>query len=198
MGSLTESLSSEILMLFREASRNDHAKTLVAPEKAQESTANDLECGWKWHGSFVKWDRVSSSWRTRQCSLLAGLDVFLETWPRWGMMRDGECWEQNPPEASTSGNEFGFTLFTPTATEGKRQNISSPCWKRRMDTRDTPGTLPEQLAWMGFEGWLTPMFNETAMLWPLRWTDLEPLETAKFQVWRLSHGESSVNPPPEK
>jgi hypothetical protein len=24
------------------------------------------------------------------------------------------------------------------------------------------------------------------------------LETAKFQVWRLSHGESSVNPPPEK
>jgi hypothetical protein len=111
-------------------------------------------------------------------------------------MQDGECLEQNPLEHFTNGNEFGFTLFTPTATEGKRHNISSPCWKRRMDTRDTPGTLPEQLAWMGFEGWLTPMFNETAMLWPLQWTDLEPLETAKFQAWLLSHGESSVKTDP--
>ena len=53
-----------------------------------------LECGEKWRGSFVKYDPDSSLWRTHQCSLLGDLDEFLETWPQWGLMRDGECWEQ--------------------------------------------------------------------------------------------------------
>jgi hypothetical protein len=110
------------------------------------------------------------------------------------MMRDGECWELPASEHSTNMNAFGFSLFTPTATEGKRHNISSPCWKRRMDTRDTPGTLPEQLAWMGYEGLLTPEFNERAMLWPDQWTALEPLETARFRAWLRSHGESLAVP----
>jgi DNA (cytosine-5)-methyltransferase 1 len=32
-----------------------------------------------------------------QCSLLADLDVYSETWPRWGMMRGGACWAQSMP-----------------------------------------------------------------------------------------------------
>jgi len=183
---LTGSRGEDLLTWFLE---DFPAKTSAQPGKVQELTVNALECGWKWPESSVKFDPVTSSWKTRQCSLLEGLDEFSETWPRWGMMRDGECWELAASGHSTNENAFGFSLFTPTATEGKRHNISSPCWKRRMDTRDTPGTLPEQLAWMGYEGLLTPEFNERAMLWPDQWTALRPLETARFQAWLLSHGE---------
>ncbi len=83
------------------------AKTSVAPERALESTENDLECGWKWPGSFAKWHPATSSWKTRQCSLLEGLDEFSETWPKWGSMQDGECLElatlERPIRESESG-----------------------------------------------------------------------------------------------
>jgi hypothetical protein len=172
-------------MLFREASRNDHAKTLVAPERAQESTANDLECGWKWHESFVKWDRVSSSWRTRQCSLLAGLDVFSETWPKWGIMRDGECLELATLERNMLETESGF-LPTPTRHNAKEGNYPAE------HNRNTP------LLATHAGGKINPDWTEWLMGWPSKWTDLRPLGTDRFQRWRLSHGKSSANPPPEK
>ena len=38
--------------------------------------------------------------------------------------------------------------------------------------------------------YLNPLFAELVMMWPLGWTDLKPLETAKFQEWQQQHGES--------
>ena len=70
------------------------------------------ECGEKWHGSFAKFDPNSSSWKTHQCSLLGDLDEFLETWPQWGLMRDGECWEQRTLEQTIRGTEFGLSEQT--------------------------------------------------------------------------------------
>jgi hypothetical protein len=37
-------------------------------------------------------------------------------------------------------------------------------------------------------GSLNPIWVEWLMGWPLGWTDLKPLETAKFQQWLDSHG----------
>jgi hypothetical protein len=88
---LTETRGEELLMSYRAAF---HAQTLVPQEKAQELTEKPLECGEKWRGSFTKFDPNSFSWKTHQCSLLGDLEEFSETWPRWGLMRDGECWEQ--------------------------------------------------------------------------------------------------------
>jgi hypothetical protein len=48
------------------------------------------------------------------------------------------------------------------------------------------GETPEQ--WKS--GTLNPMWVEWLMGWPLGWTDLEPLETGKFQQWLNSHGKS--------
>jgi len=67
-----------------------------------------LECGEKWRGSFTKYDQDSCSWKTHQCSLLGDLDEFLETWPQWGLMRGGECWEQQTLAQTTRGTGFGF------------------------------------------------------------------------------------------
>jgi len=101
------------------------AKILVQPERARESKGRKAVCGWKWQGSFVKYDPGTSSWRTRQCSLVEGLDVFSGTWPRWGTMQNGECTELTMLELRTSGTGFGLSLPTPTANEGGRNRSSS-------------------------------------------------------------------------
>ena len=79
---------------------------------------NEAECGEKWRGSFVKYDPDTSLWRTHQCSLLGDLEEFLETWPQWGLMRNGECWEQRTLEHHIKETVFGFYVPTPTSSDG--------------------------------------------------------------------------------
>lgn len=80
-----------------------HAKTSAPPERALALKARDPACGDTWRGSFVRYDHDSSSWRTHQFSLLGGLESYSETWPRWGMMRGGACWELTTWAPPTSG-----------------------------------------------------------------------------------------------
>ena len=102
---LMENLGEELLTLYL---GDFHAKTSAQQEKAQELMENDQECGEKWRGSFTKYDPNSSLWKTHQCSLLGDLEEFSETWPKWGLMRDGECWEQLTLERTIRGTEFGL------------------------------------------------------------------------------------------
>lgn len=95
------------------------ARTSAQPEKVQGSTASGPGCGTTWHGSFARYDRDSSSWRTAQCSLLEGLDVFSETWPRWGMMQNGECSELSTLAPRTDDIESGSSELWPTPLSGE-------------------------------------------------------------------------------
>jgi len=108
---LTEDLGQELLTSYL---ADFHARTLAQQEKAQELMENEAECGEKWLASFVKYDLDSSSWKTHQCSLLGDLDEFLETWPQWGLMRNGECWEQRTLAQTIRGTEFGLLEKWPT------------------------------------------------------------------------------------
>jgi hypothetical protein len=92
------------------------AKTSALPEKAPESPEPEADSGAKWQGSFAKFDPDSSLWKTHQCSLLGGWEPFSETWPSWGAMRGGACWELATPARLTSGSGSGF-LPTPRAQE---------------------------------------------------------------------------------
>jgi hypothetical protein len=113
---LTESRGEELLTLYLEGF---HAKTSPQLEGEKELTENGQECGEKWQGSFTKYDPNSCSWKTHQCSLLGDLDEFSETWPQWGLMRGGECWEQRTLEQTIRGTEFGLSEKWPTpATKG--------------------------------------------------------------------------------
>ena len=64
--------------------------------------------GEKWRELSVKYNPDTHSWKTHQCSLLEGLDEFSETWPKWGMMQNGVCWERiiaaHPTEETESGS----------------------------------------------------------------------------------------------
>ena len=89
---------------------DSRAKTSASPGKAQESTENAAECGTTWPASLAKFDPDTSSWKTAQLSLLGGLEEFSETWPRWGLMRAGECWERQTLVPLTSGSGSGLSL----------------------------------------------------------------------------------------
>jgi hypothetical protein len=138
---LMETRGEELLMSYRAAF---HAKTLVPQEKAQELMENEAECGEKWRGSFTKYDPDSSLWRTHQCSLLGGLDEFLETWPQWGLMRDGECWEQQMLAQTIRGTESGLSpngvdsFHTPNTTGLDGGSNSRKALKHRQEKLPTP------------------------------------------------------------
>jgi hypothetical protein len=126
-----EELSMSLVVAF-------HVRTLVQPEKAQALMENDQECGEKWHASFVKYDPSSSLWKTHQCSLLGDLDEFSETWPQWGLMRNGECWEQKMLEQTTRGTGFGLlpngvdNFHTPNTTGLDGGSNSRKALKKRL------------------------------------------------------------------
>ncbi|WP_341237909.1 hypothetical protein [uncultured Limnobacter sp.] len=104
---LTESRGAELLTLYL---ADFPAKTLAAQGEEQELTESDQECGEKWHASFAKYDPVTHSLRTHQCSLFEDLTESCVTLPRWGLMRDGECWEQQTLEQTIKGTESGLSL----------------------------------------------------------------------------------------
>jgi hypothetical protein len=153
---LTESLGEELLTLYL---AGFHAKTSQPLEKEQELTESGQACGEKWHASFVKYDHDTSSWKTHQCSLLGDLEPFLETWPQWGLMRDGECWEQRMLEQSIRGTEYGLSekWATPTTMDKlppkSEQSLLREATVTRLG-RSKPANLRDQVSNM--QNWPTP------------------------------------------
>lgn len=162
------------------------ARTSVKPVKGQELMESEVDSGLKCSGWFAKWDRDSCLWRIPQCSLLAGSDVFLETWPRWGSMRSGVCWEVIQEDFARTANVSGCSLMRPIASDAIRQKFK---WKHLVRIDHPDGNLSEQLARVHGLG-LTPLAAEILMSWPETWTDLKPLATDKFQQWQRQHLES--------
>jgi hypothetical protein len=183
---LMESRGEELLTLYREGF---HAKTSAHQEKAQELTESEAECGEKWHASFAKYDPNTSLWRTAQCSLLGGLDEFSETWPQWGLMRNGECWEQMQLGLVTIEKEFGYWP-TPTATDWKATGKLETL-KRQGDKNGAGHQNRPQYQYARKYNMKMPLAaQEILMKWPLGWTDLKPLEMDKSHCVQQQLGES--------
>ena len=202
---LTDDLGMAVLTWCQEDSR---VKTSQQQGGGQELTAQEVACGNTWQGSWVKYDPDTSSWKTRQCSLLGDLEEFSGTWPRWGSMLNGECWELRTWALRTreieSGSPDGKTFFhTPNCSglDGgsnsrkalkKRQMLPTPVardhrspGRSRMERTGSKSgdPLPQVVG-----GTLNPTWVEWLMGWPLGWTDLKPLEMDKFQQWQQQHG----------
>ena len=136
-----EILGEEKSMLSLEDS---HVKISALQEKELDLMEKGLDFGEKWQGSFAKYDQISSSWKTHQCSLLGDLDEFSETWPQWGLMRDGECWEQQMLERHIRGTGYGLSpngvdsFHTPNTTGLDGGSNSRKALKKRIDKWPTP------------------------------------------------------------
>ena len=181
---LTENRGEELLTLYLE---DFHAKTSAQQEKEPESKVSDQECGEKWRGSFTKYNPDSRSWKTHQCSFLGDLDEFSETWPQWGLMLNGECWEAETVGQFIDETEFGLSLPTPSKNEfagaSKKRYLNSPHF-RGAKTVEALRICETEKAYSH------PQFLETIMGWPTMWTGLAPLEMDKFQEWQQQLGES--------
>ena len=121
------------------------AKISASRAEVRESTESDPACGRTWRGSFARWDRGTSSWKTRQPSLFEGLIESSVTWPRWGTMQDGACSAQPTPERRTFESGFGSWLPTPTTIDtGSRFNRSK---SKNAATRPTLGAMAKFSKW---------------------------------------------------
>ena len=191
------------------------AKTSAQQEAAPGLAAAGRDFGARWLGLLARYDPATSLWKTPQCSLVEGLDEFSETWPRWGTMLDGVCWEQSMPALPISEIESG-SWPTPVKNDARgwltdgcpsqfqmlrrsRANVLSRPLRgvptpTKHDHKSEWSTRSETLAQFvgssrqasGLK--LNPTWVEWLMGWPLGWTELQPLETAKFQQWFRLHG----------
>lgn len=182
-GPLTENLGADVLTWFL---GGFHAKTLAQPAEVLESVGREADFGWKWPASFARWDLDLCSWKTRQCSLVEGLEEFSETWPAWGSMRNGECLERISSMPPTLETEFGYWP-TPQASDGMRARMKVESFQKvHADSRGGRSYLARVLA-HEFGLPQSAEFTEWLMIWPEGWTDLKPLETAKYREWLRQH-----------
>jgi hypothetical protein len=153
------------------------AKTSAQPERVLESTAQGLECGTTWPESLARYDPATSSWKTRQCLQIGDCTKSSVTWPRWGMMRNGECWVRATPRLRTRESVSGSLLPTPLAndsTGGLGNYMSLRKWWFQLGLGKAPSTR-------------RPAFWEWMMGWPIGWTACDAAATDKFRQWRHSH-----------
>lgn len=134
-------------------------------------------------GLLARYDRDSHSLKTVQCSLFEDSNECLQTWPEWGCLQDGECFERPALEQHTI--ERGFTyLLTPTAQSWKAWTFRNPQALIRKNHAD--GNLQEQLMRL-YQRMTTPRCQEILMMWPEGWTGSKPLGMDGFQQWQQEH-----------
>jgi len=118
-----------------------------------ESMVSGLECGKRWQGLLARYDPDTHSLRTVQCSLLEDLNESLQTWPRWGLMQNGECWEQAMSAPPTKEKESGYWLTPSTvdiAVRSKESMIKRLEYRKKLGRNGVgAGCLSEQVEWSG-------------------------------------------------
>lgn len=84
------------------------ARTSARPARVLELMEREADSGGRWRELSVRFDRVSSSWRTHQCLFDEVLPESSVILPRWGMIRRGVCWERMTAARHTRGSGSGF------------------------------------------------------------------------------------------
>ena len=159
----------------------------------------EVECGKKWRESLAKLDPNSALWKIPQCSLLEDLEQSLEIWPKWGSMRNGECFPQPMLEQIIKEKEFGYWL-TPTATaiSGRSQEALEYRTKQRESQGHNtvqPGNLAEQVLYSG----KIPCKDMKKPTWPTpvarMWKDnASPSEFKRHEVPLAAQVGGKLNP----
>ena len=128
----TEEIGVGKLTLYAEASP---AKTLVAQAKVPGLREREADCGASSPALLARYDPATRLWKTRQCSQDAGSGECLEIWPKWGTMRNGQCFLRPTLELRTCASASGFWR-TPECSKGGTisrealSRIANGNWKR--------------------------------------------------------------------
>lgn len=154
-----------LLMCSAEASRVKTSALLVR-ELGLMGTAQG--CGVNTSDPFAHFDHATLSWKTYQvCFLTSTWGEYLETWPRAGMMRNGQCCQRVPWVRHIHESACSYWP-TPRAVLGNNTR-----WSYRKDYK---GNLEE---WAGrYQPGIVGQFIsldwlEWLMGYPIGWTALE-------------------------
>ena len=153
---------------------DSRANLSVSPESPSESTIQGTS-GPRPSASYAKWDHDSHCWKTSQDFWPMTISAKSSgTWQRLGSMRSGMLFQRQKSELRTEGRGCGLSVPTPCARDWKNDILPHG--------NHSPG-LARVIG-----GMLNPPWVEWLMGWPIGWTDLKPLEMARFQEWLRKHG----------
>jgi hypothetical protein len=156
---------------------DSRAKTQVS-QRATEKDNEDLketeqDCGHTWLEPLKKHGQNSLLQKTYLIFSKPTMEEILKqsstAWCEWGTMQNGEYAERQRSVQRITALEFTW-LLTPTASDYKRINLSSPMWWSRHHR--SAGTLPEQLHRLGYRGLMSQKFPLWMMGFPVDWTEL--------------------------
>ena len=173
---------AELLRLFLGGSR---AKTSAQSVPRMVLKANKADCGSTWPGSFVRFDRNMSLWKTAQLSLFADSEPYSEIWPRWGWMHGGECFHRAPLVPHIHEKECSLWP-TPRASFGKSGwGHGVPGNGRyRQDVIERCNAI----------GWAPSCEMLEAVLGiPIGWTGVGQLGMDRIQRWLREHSGCSMD-----
>ena len=165
-------------------------RTLVTPGKVPDWPENDPASGANMLGSLARYDRATSSWKTSQLCLGGGLETFLETWPRSGMMRSGIAYRLPTLAPLTAATASGLWL-TPRANDGEKRGEIANDIRSVLPAAAKHWPTPTSRDWRSGKasqatmdrnarplsevvgGTLNPTWVEWLMGFPLGWTDCD-------------------------
>lgn len=174
------------------SAEDSHVKTSAMRESGRGSTESEVDCGQSLPVSFAFYDPDMCLWRTSRPCLLEEYSGFSGTWPRAGMMQNGNVYQRRSLVPLTC--VIGCSLLpTPNAMSlismwaSAEYMILEPM---RMDshtygTRKSGAKIGSNLSWTLAEWHLRnghlrdnqlipdPCFYEMMMGFPIGWTDLD-------------------------
>lgn len=176
---LTDAHGEELLTSYRE---DFPVRTSALQARALEFEVSDPAFGESSQGLLAKFDPSTCGWKTAQPCLLGGSTSSSLTWPRWGSMRSGACWERGPLDFHTNVRECGFSLPTPSGVNGGRNHT--------MGRVDEWGGSSNPFRGTAIGSICSPELEEMMMGWPIGWTEPTLFEMGRFQEWLQEHSEN--------
>jgi len=189
---LTADAGEALLTSFLEAF---HARTYPAPVPVQALKDRALASGKTWFESSARYCRMTSTWRTHQCLWAEDLHWSSVSLPKWGMTRNGALFQQQISERPINGIGSGCLqrkskktrmYFWPTPVASMAKG-SSPKALTRKSGADRSNDRLDHAVMALHCGQPNPAWVEWLMGWPSGWTDLKPLEMARFHEWQQQH-----------
>lgn len=156
------------------ASRARTSAAQAARVRVQDFMAKKAACGASMHASSTKSNPLGQSSKILRTYAIADLSPSSKILPTSGMMRHGTCSTLPPSELPKRVSASG--LLPTVTTRGNELSISMMKWPAHR-------RLAEMTKKLGHPGGPWIAFREWMMGWPIGWTALEPLETARCLEW---------------
>lgn len=183
-----ENTTCEELMFLAEAFP---VRTFPAQDRVPELTGRDQDSGPKCTESFANYDQDSSSWKTSQICLSGEWEEFSGTWPRHGLMRNGQCSPAAPLVLHTCDSvcsSWPTPMTQDVRTLGPLRNLL------RWYSRSENGEIQRHVSYtFGAKFGMRPSYKVAGWLmgFPLTWMDGVDTETQSSRKSRNGSGEGS-------